>query len=93
MTAYHKTLIVALAAYELNNDSLYYIYSCLKDRKKELLPILESEFDAAINWLRNNKMIVNPDKFQVILLDKLNSNNTNIKVKIGNKKNKLTSSV
>ena len=32
---------------------------------KDLLPILESEFEAAINWLHNNKMIVNPDKFQV----------------------------
>ena len=26
---------------------------------KELLPILESECEAAINWLHNNKMIVN----------------------------------
>ena len=85
LTAYHKTLIVALAAYGLNNDSLCYIYSYLKNRTKELLPILESECDAPISWLHNNKKIVNPDKFQVILLDKLNSNNTNIKVKIGNK--------
>ena len=30
---------------------------------KELLPILESECEAAVNWLHNNKMIVNPDKF------------------------------
>ena len=28
---------------------------------KELLPILKSEYEAAINWLHNNKMIVNPD--------------------------------
>ena len=31
-------------------------------------------------------MIVNPDKFQVILPGKRGSNDTNIKVKIGNKK-------
>ena len=51
---------------------------------KELLPILESEYETAINWIHNNKMMVNPDKFQVILLDKRLSDNTNIKVKIGN---------
>ena len=60
---------------------------------KELLPILESECEAAINWLHNNKMIVNPDKFQVILLDKRGSDNTNIELKIGNEKIKSTSSV
>ena len=40
---------------------------------KDLLPILESECEAAINWLHNNKMIVNPDKFQIILLVKCGS--------------------
>ena len=33
------------------------------------------------------------DRFQVILLDKCGSDNTNIEVKIGNEKIKLTSSV
>ena len=54
---------------------------------KELLPIVEPECKAAINWIHKNKMIVNPDKFQVILLDKRGSDNTNIEVKIGNEKN------
>ena len=54
---------------------------------KELLAISESECEAAINWLHNNKMIVNPDKFQVILLDKRGSDNTNIEVKVGNENN------
>ena len=38
-------------------------------------------------------MIVNPDKFQVIFLDKRRSDNTNIEVEIGNKKISSTSSV
>ena len=38
-------------------------------------------------------MIVNLDKFQVILLDKRGSDNTNIELKIGNEKIKSTSSV
>ena len=60
---------------------------------KELLPILGLECETAINWLHNNKMIVNPDKFQVILLDKHGSENTNMEVKIGNEIIKSTSSV
>ena len=59
----------------------------------ELLPILESECETAINWLHNNKVIVNPDKFQVFFLNKCGCHNTNIEVKIGNEKIKLTSSV
>ena len=47
---------------------------------KEFLPILESEFQTAMNWLHNNKMIVNPDMFQVFF-------------KAGNEKIKSTSSV
>ena len=38
-------------------------------------------------------MIANPDKFQVILLDKRGSDNTNIELKIGNEKIKSASSV
>ena len=54
---------------------------------KELLPILKSECEAAINWLYNNKMTsLTPDKFQVIHLNKRGSDNTNIEVKIGNEK-------
>ena len=54
---------------------------------KELLPVLKSEYEAAISWLHNNKIIVNPNKFQAILLDKRDSDNTNIEVKIVNEKN------
>ena len=57
---------------------------------KELLPILESKCEAAIYWLHNNEMIVNPGKFQVTLLDKRVSDNTNIELKIENEKIKST---
>ena len=58
-----------------------------------LVTILQSECETAINWLHNNKMIVNPDKFQVILLDKGRSDNINIEVEIGNEKISSNSSV
>ena len=57
---------------------------------EELLPILTSECEAEFNFLHNNKMIVNPDQFQVIIFDKSRSNYTNIEVKIGNEKIKLS---
>ena len=44
-----------------------------------LVMILQSECET-INWLHNNKMMVNPDKFQVIFLDKGRSDNANIEV-------------
>ena len=36
----------------------------------ELIDILQSGSEIVIDWFKNNKMIVNPDKFQAILLDK-----------------------
>ena len=40
---------------------------------ESLVSNLESESGCAINWFRDNSTIVNPDKFQAILLDKRNS--------------------
>ena len=53
-----------------------------------LVTILQSECETT-NWLHSNKMIVNPDNFQVILLDKGRSDKANIEVEIGNKKNQF----
>ena len=36
----------------------------------ELKNILQSELEVVIYWFKNNKMIVNPEKFQAIILDK-----------------------
>ena len=36
---------------------------------RELVTILQSECETAINWLHINKMIVNLNKFHKILLD------------------------
>ena len=60
---------------------------------RRLVTILQSECKTAINWLHNNKMIANPDKFQVIFLDKRRSDNTNIEAETGNEKISSTLSV
>ena len=36
----------------------------------EVIRLLESERNIAVNLFTNNKMIINPDKFQTIILDK-----------------------
>ena len=40
---------------------------------------LESECKLAIKWFHENKMIVNPDKFKAIVLDKRKLSNTEVK--------------
>ena len=45
---------------------------------ENLISILESESEIAINWFKDNHMIVNPGKFQAIIFDKHKS--TTLKV-------------
>ena len=45
----------------------------------DLLKTLKEESESAVKWFRENKMIVNPDKFQAIVLRKGSKiNKTNI---------------
>ena len=50
----------------------------------KLIGTLESESNIAIDWFTKNEMIINPDKFQAIILDKRKSNLTNIPLTIDN---------
>ena len=40
-----------------------------------LIQTLEKESETAVEWFNQNKMIINPDKFQAMLLEKRNENN------------------
>ena len=42
--------------------------SAIAKNVKELKTTLQSELGVVINWFKNNKMIVNPEKFQAIIL-------------------------
>ena len=44
---------------------------------------LDSECKLDIKWFHENKMIVNPDKFQAIILDERRSSDTKVKFMIG----------
>ena len=59
----------------------------------ELKNTLQSESEVVINWFRNNKMIVNPEKFQAIALDKQKHDYSNDTIKFDNKTVEAVSSV
>ena len=59
----------------------------------KLIDTLESESNIAIDWFTKNEMIINPDKFQAIILDKKKSNLTNIPLTIDNQTIKSVPSV
>ena len=46
-------------------------YLLLLRKILELIDILKSRSEIVIDWFKNSKMMVNPDKFQAILLDKI----------------------
>ena len=52
---------------------------------ENLISILESESEIAINWFKNNHMIANPGKFQDIIFDKHKGNHTNRTININQK--------
>ena len=50
-----------------------------------LISILESESNIAIDWFEANKMIVNPGKFQSIIINKKKQDHTKETFEIGDK--------
>ena len=60
---------------------------------QNLIHLLESESSVAIKWFKDNKMIVNPGKFQPTTLDKNKHNHTQEIITIDKKAVKVKSSV
>ena len=52
---------------------------------QNLISVLESESNIAIDWFKTNKMIVNPGKFQSIIIDKKKQDHTKETFEIGDK--------
>ena len=67
--------------------------SMFEETIQNLIALLETESNAAIEWFQNNKMIVNPGKFQAIIIDKKKKCHTNETLKIEDKVIKPSSSV
>ena len=60
---------------------------------ENLIGILESASEIAINWFKSNHMIVNPGKFQAIIFDKHKGNHTNRTININQKEIKAVAKV
>ena len=60
---------------------------------ENLINILKSETEIAINWFKNNHTIVNPGKFQAIIFDKHKGNHTNSTINISQKEIKVAAKV
>ena len=58
-----------------------------------LLITLKNKSKIAVKWFRENNMIVNPDKFQAMVLQKQNKNSQTISLNIDNKIIEITKSV
>ena len=67
--------------------------SAFTNNIKNLIHLLESECSMSIKWFKYNKMIVNPEKFQAIILNKKKNNHTQEIIKIGKNVVKVKSSV
>ena len=67
--------------------------SAWEETVSKLIETLKSESNTAIDWFTKNEMIINPDKFQPIILDKKKLNLTNIPLAIVNQTIKSLPSV
>ena len=67
--------------------------SAFAENVSKLINILQSESEVINDWFQKNQMIVNPDKFQVIIINKKKGDQTNENVVIDNKQIKTVPSV
>ena len=75
-------IILFMKKSELSNYADDNTIAAWADTIKELINTLESESEIAIKWFLDNEMIVNPDKFQAIIINRhgrLEENNLKLK--------------
>ena len=73
--------------------SILHTLSAFAPTVSRLIIVLESESEVVFDWFKKNKMVVNQDKFQAIILDKRESNHTNERITVDNQQIKVVSSV
>ena len=77
-------LLVVLAKSQLYNFADDKATSVEASNTDDFLKILKEESESAVQWLRENNMVVNPDKFQATILQKGDKSNTNYALNIEN---------
>ncbi len=78
---------------DLNNYSDDNSISAYQNTINELIKVLENESNIAIDWFKSNQMLVNPDKFQAIIINPKISDNSSHTLKIGKYEIQTQSSV
>ena len=76
-----------------NSQNLLMIRYAAKRDLNELIRLLEKESNVAIKWFSDNNMIVNPKKFQAIIINRPNRSNHNWYLTINNAEIKSNESV
>ena len=85
---FHVTLVASADNYA-DDNTLNSFVKTLED----LIKKLEHECEVALTWIRNNKMMVNPNRFQAILLNKSKSTQVKATMNIGDEKIEFLSAV
>ena len=82
--------VVRASLYNFADDNTL---SAFATTVSEVIKILESESEVVIDWFKINKMVVKPDKFQAIILDKRKRDHTDEHIIVDNQQIKVVSSV
>ena len=82
--------VVLASLYNFADDNTL---SAFATTVSELIKILESESEFVIDWFKINKMVVNPDTFQAIILDKRKRDHTDEHITVDNQQVKVVSSM
>ena len=97
--------IVGLILFNISFNNFFYyfilvasVYNFVDDNTilkkiENLISIQESESEIAINWFKNNHLIVNPGKLQAIIFYKQKGNHTNRIININQKEIKALTKV
>ena len=83
-------ILLAFYAHNFADDNTL---ACISQTIQELIGSLDSEREVALNWFNENKMIVNPGKFQATIIDKKKHDQTNEILKTGSKETEVASLV
>ena len=76
------TFFMALASlYNFVDDNSLPAFAITVSR---LIKISESKSEVVIDWFKKNEMVVNPDKFQAIILDKRKRDHTDELITVDN---------
>ena len=88
-----KRLILFILIASVHNFVDDNTLSAFAKNVSKLINILQSESEVMTDWFKKNQMIVNSDKFEVIIIDKKKGDHTNQNFVIDNKQIKTAPSV